>query len=95
MTHRHVNDPKTCVEVGENVCLTRTTDGYFIHFDPPEDGTRQVGAFSCGPGGWTCTGTLEGGDLTVRPSIRVSMPVDGKNVELLHGFVTAGKWVPA
>lgn len=95
MTHRHVDDGIECVEIGETVCLSPVSDGFFIHFDPSEHGFRQIGHVTVGPGAWTQTGTLAGGDLTLRPSIAIRMPVDGKSIELLHGFVTDGKWVPA
>lgn len=92
--HEHVNDPTTCLEVSPGVCLTRTSDGYFVHFDPPNEGatTRQIGALRVGDGAWTQTGSFEAGDLTLAPSIRVSDPQRG---ELLHGWVRGGKWVPA
>jgi hypothetical protein len=45
---------------------------------------------------WQMTGTLEGGDLTLTPSIQAydaRDPDDRKPT--IHGFVTSGKWVPA
>jgi hypothetical protein len=44
---------------------------------------------------WTMTGTLDGGDLTLSPSILCVL--GSATVERcgFHGFVTAGKWVPA
>lgn len=96
LRHRHVHDgerPNRCLEVDPTVCLTRTTAGYLVHFDPPADGTdfRQVGAVRVAEGAWTETGCFDRGDLTLDPSIRVS---DGRR-ELLHGWVRNGTWVSA
>ena len=51
---------------------------------------------------WTMTGSLEGGDLTLSPSIlcRVGSLDDPREVGPgstcgFHGFVRDGKWVPA
>ena len=47
---------------------------------------------------WTMTGTLEGGDLTLSPSVLCMAPDLGEsNVGAcgFHGFVRDGKWVPA
>ncbi len=98
-THKHVADEMDtkCVEISDSICMSPVSDGFFIHFDPPAEMTdfRQIGHVTVGPNGWTQTGTLAGGDLTLAPSIKVSMPIDGRDVELIHGFVRNGKWVPA
>jgi hypothetical protein len=44
--------------------------------------------------GWSMTGTLEGGDLTLSPSIQCRNTLDGEDCAF-HGYVRAGKWVPA
>lgn len=96
--HRHAggDDDVDCVEVDPKVCLSPTRDGFFVHFETDQHPEyRGIGHVTVGPNGWTQEGTLEGGDLTLRPSIAVRMPVDGREVELLHGYVTAGRWVPA
>ncbi|HYI66376.1 MAG TPA: hypothetical protein VEW95_05595 [Candidatus Limnocylindrales bacterium] len=48
---------------------------------------------------WTMVGTLEGGDLTLTPSILCTMgslddPAAGTRCGF-HGYVRDGKWVPA
>lgn len=50
-------------------------EGY-VNVDPDDPSPR-----------WEMTGSLEGGDLTLSPSILCS---DG-----FHGFIQNGKWVPA
>lgn len=102
MTHRHVQDTrrrrKPCLEISAGLCLSRTTSGFLLHFDPPAEGShfRQVGGFDVDPGPWTLvSGSFDTGDLTVRPSIRISTTRSGKPVELLHGWIRNGKWVGA
>lgn len=74
--------------------------GFFVSFDVPGDeGYRVPGAVNVDPHFdgqqplWQMTGSLEGGDLTLTPSIRMSSP--GAPDRERHGFVTNGKWVPA
>lgn len=94
--HRHVVGKKRCLELSDSVCLTQTTDGYLVHFEPSWHGARQVGGITVGRGAWEQTaGAFETGDLTIKPSIRISTTRDGKPVELIHGFVRNGRWVPA
>lgn len=51
-----------------------------VNVDPHFEGERPV---------WGMTGSLEGGDLTLSPSIHET---DGQHD--FHGFVRNGKWVP-
>lgn len=45
---------------------------------------------------WQMTGTLEGGDLTLTPSILCVLGSGGTDERCgFHGFVTNGGWVPA
>lgn len=44
---------------------------------------------------WAQTGTLEGGDLTLAPSILCRLGSASTEECGFHGFVTAGAWVPA
>ncbi len=44
---------------------------------------------------WSMTGTLEGGDLTLSPSILCRLGNVANMPCGYHGFVTNGKWVPA
>jgi len=91
-THRHYLD-RPCTEIGPTVCLQRSGDGaIWVNFDPADEaGLRGMGRVEFGQGQWTETGSLAGGDLTIKPSIRIS----DHQGELLHGFVRAGRWVPA
>lgn len=74
--------------------------GFLFHHDR-EGFDQRCGGYvrvcECQPGThrWGMTGSLEGGDLTLTPSIlcrlgRVGVPECG-----FHGFVQLGKWVPA
>jgi hypothetical protein len=70
--------------------------GFFVAHDTTDlDGYRCEGAVNVDPhlakepgGNWTAFGTLEGGDLTLSPSVLCRR--DG-----FHGFVRDGKWVSA
>lgn len=42
---------------------------------------------------WQMTGSLEGGDLTLSPSIQAYL--DDGQTPSIHGWVRDGKWVPA
>jgi hypothetical protein len=73
---------------------TEHLSGFVVAHDRPgqRGEPRCEGAINVDPdleskARWTMTGTLEGGDLTISPSILCG---DGH-----HGFVRAGKWVPA
>lgn len=75
--------------------------GFIVAFDCPvdtHDGFRVEGAVNVDPHFeadrplWAMTGSLEGGDLTITPSIRTRHDYSHP---AFHGFVTAGAWVPA
>lgn len=106
MTHQHADDEWKCVEIGPDVCLAPFTHGddkhlagFFLSFDVPDAAFRVPGAVNVDPHFigqspvWEMTGSLEGGDLTLRPSIRISGGSAPDRER--HGFVTNGKWVPA
>ena len=78
---------------GETKADARTV-GYVIAHVVGDDEVRCEGAtmteLGFGPTEiWTQTGTLEGGDLTLAPSIVC------RTHPAAHGFVRDGKWVPA
>ena len=59
----------------------------FVSFDTcPASGERNT---------WQITGTLEGGDLTLSPSILCRLGNVANEPCGFHGFVRDGKWVPA
>lgn len=64
-------------------------------FDVRCEGAVMVCGHSDGRATWTMTGSLEGGDLTLSPSILCRLGnVSGEPCGF-HGFVRDGKWVPA
>lgn len=72
--------------------------GFIVAYDWPGSDVRLEGSVQVDEHlspRWTMTGSLEGGDLTLTPSIQAYTDVDGKLVPSIHGYVTAGKWVPA
>lgn len=104
--HRHVSGlgARLCEPIGPDVCLRpfvhgddQHISGFFLAFDVPDnDGYRSEGAVNVDPhfAGerpvWTMTGSLEGGDLTLTPSIRTRRVGDQE----WHGYITNGRWVP-
>jgi hypothetical protein len=105
--HLHANDEWKCVEIGPDVCLSpfyhgddEHLAGFFVSFDlPGDEGSRVPGAVNVDPhfAGerpiWTMTGSLDGGDLSLSPSVLMKSP--GAPERERHGYVTNGKWVPA
>ena len=105
--HRHpYDDDPRCTEVGPTVCLRPTIHGddehlagFIVAYDWPGSGVRLEGAVSVDPhlGSvlWSMTGSLEGGDLTLSPSIQAydSRDPSGRKATI-HGYVTNGAWVP-
>ena len=96
--HEHAygpDDAQPCVEIDEHHCLARWWYDperrlAFNHDEPGQD-YRCAGSILLSPpseNGWTHSGSLEGGDLTLNPSVLCT----GHNN---HGFVRDGKWVPA
>lgn len=77
--------------------------GWLVGHERPGWEVRCEGAVSVDPcpasdsrHRWIETGTLEGGDLTLVPSILCQMPGrDGAGPCGFHGFVRNGGWVPA
>lgn len=71
--------------------------GFVVSYEWPGEPGRLQGAITVDPhlpGGWTIdSGSLEGGDLTISPSIQ-AYAEDGKT-PTVHGFVRGGKWVAA
>lgn len=90
--------PSKCIEIGPTFCLapTSTNDGTLAGFiaghDAPDLPVRCDGVVFVQPVDnhpmWSMTGSLEGGDLTLSPSVLCKR-------DQFHGFVTNGKWVPA
>lgn len=71
--------------------------GFIVAYDWPGADARLEGYVSVDDDleekvRWTMTGTLQGGDLTLSPSIQA---YDDQRQPTIHGFVQAGKWVPA
>ena len=64
--------------------------GYAIAHEVPGQEARCEGVLALkegfGPPVWTQEGTLEGGDLTLRPSIQCKTHAE------FHAFVTNGRW---
>ncbi len=100
--HRH-NDQDGpvatgCVDIGGGICLRRMlmhgttdTDGYMFCHDAPDLKWRCEGYVSVNPESpkhWEQTGTLDGGDLTLSPSLLCTR-------DQFHGFIRDGHWVPA
>ena len=73
--------------------------GFIVAYDWPDSACRLEGAVCVDPHGdvrWEMTGSLEGGDLTLTPSIQAYDSRDpGARKPTTHGFVRDGKWVPA
>lgn len=72
--------------------------GFTIAFDVPWQSEGRVEGYVSvdaehfpGRPNWTMSGSLEGGDLTLTPSVLMTIPPQPS----IHGFVTDGKWVPA
>ncbi len=102
------DDERNCLEIDPHVCLQPTgvygqPDDVLAGFLMWHDRDGVVGR--CGGGvavrdngdgraRWQMTGSLEGGDLTLSPSILCRTPFDGRECGF-HGFVRDGQWVPA
>lgn len=99
-------DPSTykCTEIGPDVCIRPTVHGddqhlagfILAHEVDWNDGDRSEGYVNVDPDAdgkpiWSVTGSLEGGDLTLSPSILHH----GDPHPDIHGYVRNGKWVPA
>jgi hypothetical protein len=76
--------------------------GFIVAYDWPDSDVRLEGAVCVDPHGspkavWQMTGSLEGGDLTLSPSIQAydSRVKDTRSAPTIHGYVRGGKWVPA
>lgn len=68
--------------------------GFIVAYEWPGSDERLEGAVAVDPHSevrWGMTGSLEGGDLTLTPSIQ-AYDIDQKPT--IHGYVTNGKWVP-
>ena len=88
-------------EAGELVPVPRYFAGFIISHDRDGfehrcEGFVRVALDRDGPV-WTMSGTLEGGDLTLSPSILCVLgTADGGDARCgFHGFVQGGKWVAA
>lgn len=75
--------------------------GFIVAYDWPGSDVRLEGAVCVDPDAgagarWEMTGSLEGGDLTLSPSIQAydSRDPSGR-VPTIHGYVRNGAWVPA
>jgi hypothetical protein len=94
MTHKHTwPGDLDCTVIGEGVCLTAIPNGFLVSFENDQtDGWLTGRVLTNGDDEyvkWQQTGTLEGGDLTLSPSIQLDY---GQGLSF-HGFVTNGKWV--
>jgi hypothetical protein len=72
--------------------------GFIFGHDREGFDVRCEGAVHvCGHGGnsWSMAGSLEGGDLTLSPSILCRLGSSTVAECGFHGFVRDGKWVPA
>ena len=72
--------------------------GFIIGHDRDGFDVRCEGFVNVGPGHpnrWDMTGTIEGGDLTLSPSILCRLGNVANQPCGFHGFVRDGKWVPA
>lgn len=73
--------------------------GFIVAYDWPGSDVRLEGAVAVDEHAetrWDMTGSLEGGDLTLSPSIQAYDSRDPSNrTPTIHGFVQGGKWVPA
>lgn len=75
--------------------------GFIVAYDWPDSNVRLEGAVNVDedfPSGarWQMTGSLEGGDLTLTPSIQAYDSRDPSNrIPTIHGFVQNGAWVAA
>lgn len=73
--------------------------GFIVAYDWADSEHRLEGAVSVDPHGsttWTITGSLEGGDLTLSPSIQAYDSRDSSGRKpTIHGFVRNGQWEPA
>lgn len=99
-------DEPLCVDIGPDVCLTPIRsaegatheEGYWFCHDVPGSDHRCTGRVLTraaeGRPVWTQTGTLEGGDLTLSPSVLCRYPA-GENSHEYHGWVRDGQWVSA
>lgn len=110
--HKHFDDDiglsDGCVDLSADTCIAPITSahikgvtGFWFAHDTPS-GSRCVGRVptSDANGGptWSQTGTLEGGDLTLSPSvlcIAPKGPAGERHGPDFHGFVRGGKWVSA
>ena len=73
--------------------------GFIVAYDWPGSDVRLEGAVAVdehAPVRWTMSGSLEGGDLTLHPSIQAYDSRDpSARTKTIHGHVRNGKWVPA
>jgi hypothetical protein len=72
--------------------------GFILAYDWPGEDERLEGGVNVDPhfadhATWAMTGSLEGGDLTLSPSIQCYL-MDGKTPSI-HGYVRNGKWESA
>lgn len=102
--HEHAwgrDDLPACTPISPEVCLVREEDeagnlrGFWISHEWAGGPVRCVGRVPVITGDhptWAMTGTLEGGDLSLTPSIlcRGGPPEHAE----FHGYVTNGAWVP-
>lgn len=100
--HGWGDDFPACTPIADDVCLVREEDsdgnltGYWISHEWEAGQPRCLGRVIVVPREglpqWAQTGTLDGGDLTLTPSILC--PEGPPGHVPFHGYVTAGRWVP-
>lgn len=104
MSHRHYVAEAECVEIDAAVCLSPVAHaghlgGFIFAHDRVGHEVRcegMVRVCECVPRPrWTLTGSLAAGDLTLHPSILCRLgSVDAEECGF-HGWVRAGRWIPA
>lgn len=92
-----------CTDIGDTVCMTplheagphRPRIGYWFCHDVPGEDARCIGSVHTVPGSrppvWEESGSLEGGTLTLTPSVNCTL----HSATGGHGYVRSGAWVPA
>lgn len=98
--HKHAwprDEQAACTPLAEDVCIWpvptsghTTPQRYIVAFEVEGEDRRQVGGVTIGPDGWTQTGSLAEGNLTLSPSLDWQRPPYRR-----HGWVRDGKWVEA
>jgi hypothetical protein len=98
--HRWPGNDRPCTELGPTVCIWTSVHGedehlygFLIAHDVDGEEGRCTGAIAVDPHAahdghpvWTMTGSLEGGNLSLQPSVQCTTH------PAFHAFVTDGRW---